>query len=716
MWKLLERRAAAREAAPGAAAEEGPAVAAPAGPAVEAPAGAGAAPVAPAGPAGAAAAPAAPAAPAGGTAAVAGRGGLGRRHAVRLAIGKSRKTAQRRQSECTAAIAVANPNLANRVSRNVWGFHSNLQPTVTSGTTLGAGATMTVRKADQHARDRRRGVVSHMFAVRQQLKTKLTNASTMLFTEVQDDASVWVREEGSSRDKAVRKDREQRNSRLRPGMKNKKTGRNKCYQIMNNVQHVAFRRDVAGGGQSWASIQIHSPATVLPGTNWATLLDRKRRWSLASGGNVGRHLRRRTDAAGPADADLQDTVSGMRTVIQVCVNDAANVNDCMARVEQDDLIAQRTATAFRMHQDSYCMGHQGCLVTRPVYEAQTELPTVIVRLGHILQGAIAMARFLVAVDAVVEECFQFREVFQLPPETAEWRETALSILEPSIAAGQLTQADADEIVDHDNCLWSAVNYTHYCRGQAECKSHCADARQALEKAKSLTRSSLSGGCPIALLYRWKHMPAAMSFAGRGRGEHDVLPRALQRMWSTSALEEAVLAAELATNVDELSYATKTATKAASVMRFFAADVRGARLLRGEILAGPAQAFISQVMAADKASVALADAEVFGASAASTLEAFTECQRRHYRFISGENGLRAVESYTEMICNLQSHHWRKARMSSEELLDSAWLAVSPMANIWRRAVHYFEDPRWHVYKACTADGERFLFKTSGLLKS
>ena len=341
-----------------------------------------------------------------------------------------------------------------------------------------------------------------------------------------------------------------------------------------------------------------------------------------------------------------------------------------------------------------------------------DLSTITVRLGHILQGSKAMTAFLNALDAVVDECFKFRLVSELPDEAKEWREDAAWILQPSVDAGLLTPEDADAILCHDNCDWRDVDWTHHCLGPFRCKAKCRSEQDSKEHAKQLTRTNFSGGCPIALLYRWKLMNEALAFNLKARGEHELGPRALQRMWSTKALAEAVVAAEMARNVDELSFATKAAAKAASCMRFFEADTGAMMLIRGFVISSPLQIYLSRTQRADKLVQRLTAAVISDPESPTTQAAFTECVRINFSFVSGAYGKDVVESYTKMLSDFRSDEWRTRRMPEDALLASAWVALVPMARAWARLVHYFEDPRFLLFGAVTPDrGHSFTFNAA-----
>ena len=92
-------------------------------------------------------------------------------------------------------------------------------------------------------------------------------------------------------------------------------------------------------------------------------------------------------------------------------NDSANVNDNISAAEQRAVISMRRAAApgnerkFGLHLDVHCMGHQFCLLARPVYEGIGDLSSIITRLSHVLQSNRAETGRLDAMDAHIEKVF-----------------------------------------------------------------------------------------------------------------------------------------------------------------------------------------------------------------------------------------------------------------------------------------------------------------------
>ena len=153
----------------------------------------------------------------------------------------------------------------------------------------------------------------------------------------------------------------------------------------------------------------------------------------------------------------------------------------------------------------------------------------------------------------------------------------------------------------------------------------------------------------------------------------------------------------------------TAAKAASVLRFFAGGSGKRHIKRALILTAPAQGYLNRVMMADEASCKLASAEA--AALASSVEGATaRAMRRNYSFVSGMAGRRAVASYTDLLFDLGHDSWQT--LPVPDRLSAAVTLLRPLADLWRRGVFYFLDPRYKVFGACTYDGARIFIYVAG----
>ena len=85
------------------------------------------------------------------------------------------------------------------------------------------------------------------------------------------------------------------------------------------------------------------------------------------------------------------------------------------------------------------------------------------------------------------------------------------------------------------------------------------------------------------------MNRALAYTLRGRGQHDILFRALVKMWTTKDVEEAERKIASAASLEEVAYSLKTAAKASSVIRCFHNDLSCDVLISGFVTSQPLQA-------------------------------------------------------------------------------------------------------------------------------
>ena len=309
-------------------------------------------------------------------------------------------------------------------------------------------------------------------------------------------------------------------------------------------------------------------------------------------------------------------------------------------------------------------------------ESMPDLPSTITRLGHILAGGRQKRFFDDAIGKVIDQIFDFRLVQQLPPEHAAWRESAAWVLQASACSMDLSPIDIENILAHANGRWQDARYTHWCLG-SRCPSGCRDAAHSKQLAKDLAKVSLPG-CPLALLYRWKHMDRALGFLARGVAQNGLLPRALRLMWSQQAVDQAAAEAENALSIDELPYTTKTTVKAGAVLRYFHNHPDSMDVYRCLVLMQPLQIYLNQVMKADSACEKLGRALAVNPASEETADLQKACQKLNYKFVSGMNGKRVVAAYSAMILNLLDERWYRKVLGEESILECALMAIRSAA--------------------------------------
>ena len=178
--------------------------------------------------------------------------------------------------------------------------------------------------------------------------------------------------------------------------------------------------------------------------------------------------------------------------------------------------------------------------------------------------------------SIVDTDFRYELVSDMPLEAAAWREYAASIMAHTAVALDLNQEQIDAILAGDNGNWKERRIMHYCLDQGRCPLKCngspAKAKAAL---KTLLVLSICQWNEKPLLYRWKGVERANAVALRGRKQHDLLRRGLQKTWPSSVLRQAEREAALHGEAG-VPDGIKTAVRASSILKFVEDDIDGAK--------------------------------------------------------------------------------------------------------------------------------------------
>ena len=133
-----------------------------------------------------------------------------------------------------------------------------------------------------------------------------------------------------------------------------------------------------------------------------------------------------------------------------------------------------------------------------------------------------------------------------------------------------------------------------------------------------------------------------------------------------------------------------------------------QLLRARAFAGPLARYLNQVSQADKATSAMLTSESFAADAPDAAACSLKCLHTNYKFTSGRNGRACLARYTALITDLDSHR-PKVRVTMDDVLKGAVVAIQTVAQAYKRLVFYFGDPRWMMFEATTmGDGMTFAY--------
>ena len=496
------------------------------------------------------------------------------------------------------------------------------------------GHVFSLDKRQSHSRYREYALSWHTRLVRERLKDCVDGASVLICSAVCDDATMWCRLPPDQTAKAAAERRFSLRVRAaavtgrkvrRPGKQISASGRSKASTCQSLVQQLYVKR----AGSSPTAIEIVSPCVTVPQANWRTLQHRKHRWLTWTGNAVGEVYRGDTRAN-------NDAFNSVPAIVMLSTNDAASTNRNIRAVEEMNC---KNATSsvderWRIHYDIHCLGHQIVLPTRAAGDMCSNLPTILVRLAHILSTSTQATKFCEALDGEVAQHYDHREVLELPcdPQYLLSRRRARFMLEKSMVSMDFDKCILEDVYTFFNGKWDTVAITHFCLA-GQCPFRCRSAADGRQRAQRMVRLAVGQTPAVPLAYRWKGMERAAGWALRARGLHEIGIRSLKRMWSKKDLLQAAADAERAKTVGELSFQTRTALNASSVLQFAELDKENMQLVKFHLVTGPLQAFLSQVQAVDKSVCSSVIEMQFQPDGERARELRADCIQRNHAFIS-----------------------------------------------------------------------------------
>jgi hypothetical protein len=352
-----------------------------------------------------------------------------------------------------------------------------------------------------------------------------------------------------------------------------KRGKNVHLPVLNSVETVHIRRRF-GEDEVLASAAVITPAQVLPKSNTATIRERWGQWAALSARDPGDHL-----CGGEA---LRLARKSVPWITLVYSRDNLIVNDCHVGLDARYTAALDAAGDDQAREtailDVRCVGHSSVLAMRPMIECFAGVPSHLIRLGHALESGRQAAAFDEAISAEIDEFFKFRLCVELPAAWHAWRRKSARVLELSRPALDLSPQQEQIILDADNGSWEVVEgdeesllVTHWCVGRL-CSLGCKSAASSKRAVKAAILLSLGGTAVVPLLYRWKYFEKALGKSYRGRKQHDLHLRALQRMFPPSVVAAAAAAmAGDAVAESENAQKTKTNIRGGKVVAFMQSD-------------------------------------------------------------------------------------------------------------------------------------------------
>ena len=408
-------------------------------------------------------------------------------------------------------------------------------------------AAPTVKPTSQAAELRDRGVFSHVVAQARGLAEFIhpsgdgaDDVEFVFMTVNHDDASMWVQKPATAG----------RGATGPIGMLERRLnmrGKNVHLPALNQVQHVFTQRRVAAavegeGGDPQTLLcgaEVHTPATILPAANTATIRHHLVEWQVASAEGTGHKVD--PDPARP----LSRAISEAPWLLSVYTQDNLTLNSCITALEER-LLSLNSSVNLRRDAGQAtqlvlsCHGHSCVLCMRALIDSG-KVADKLVRLAGQLESGRRQVDLVRAVEAEVKDRFRYVLVRELPEEVSRWKAKSLELLQLSRCARDLTLEDEAMIV-RVGSNWDAREIVHMC--PPDCEMGCRRQRP-VERAKFALRytqracvACVAGKVTKPLKYRWKGFEEAAGWTVRGRRMHDLLRAAFTRIYPRSVVDKA----------------------------------------------------------------------------------------------------------------------------------------------------------------------------------
>ena len=551
-------------------------------------------------------------------------------------------------------------------------------------------------KRRERGRIRDRALCAHRDLVCERMPAYVAGAEVLLCSAVSDDATMWCRlpADAAGRAAVLQRNASRARGAARAGLRRKwrrtpkvltAIGRNKAATCVTCVQHLFCLR-----GGALSGVEITSPCQTVPRANWKTLQSRKHQWAVWNGCSVGQRYHHPL-------FDVDGIFQAIPVIVMLSTNDAAPTNvNIRAFEEQNCQTSTVRGSQWRFHFDLSCLGHQVTLPARAAASLTGDLDTILVRLGHVLSTSTQTSKLLRACDAEVDQWYEHKHALALPTDEDYIRERSHfhMLLRASMVSMDFDELDAQDVFDFFNGSPSSLEITHIClRGHSICRFGCDSPEDGKRKAKLCVRKCVGTGPVLALAYRWQGMERACGWLARCRAPHDILARAMRRMWSKSDMEKAQELVDRANNVQDLSFEVKTTINASSILRFCDQDKHGEQVIKFLMATTPMQEFLNKVQAVDKSVCDLATELEYDPRASTSTELLDKCVRRNLDFVSGENGNETLRKYAALLQDMEGGFWKLWSFGDASKFKLVLALVRIIADVWRRLVFYFEQSRF-----------------------
>ena len=518
-----------------------------------------------------------------------------------------------------------------------------------------------------------------------------------------DDASMWVRDPASKRDRELGL----RTEGTRINAKLWKRGKNVHLPVCTQTEDIFVRHtDCIDGSSTLRGASLHSPSQVLVEANTGAIRNRWKRWTAVSPHGLGSMF--------DPDRVLASAFLNLEAWVTVVVaEDNLNLNDCIMGMEESAVLSgltsglQTVATSMSYFHLS-CHGHSAVLCTKQVTERVDDLPGEMVRMGHLHESGKTSNEHLAILKDLVGQRFRFMPVHVLPTNFDAWQAKTAHILKLTRPALDLTPMDEEFIMAIDNGDWDDALIYHWCLGptcQANCGGVPDEAKRLMVDAIAL---SIGAPTETPLTYRWKGVEKFAAKLYRGRRQHDLWLESHKRLWpaakvraAEAALESSIDRDGAAANSNIVRY--KQQMRGGKTVAFLESDPRALKLERLLVLNVGIQAYWNKCFAADAAASSyskslqfLSESDV--GSGEDLRVARAQCISRNLHILSGSAGLEALALYSRFFF-FSDAVWGDWRLDSAQRFDVCLDLICVMEDVAHRLVFKLGVPKLEIFEVC-----------------
>lgn len=168
-----------------------------------------------------------------------------------------------------------------------------------------------------------------------------------------------------------------------------------------------------------------------------------------------------------------------------------------------------------------CAVHQLALARKPLLLGIPQFWSSITRLTHLFEVHSFRVHLRAAIVAVICNSFSYIPVATLPDQADEWkeirRECCGMVTDQATGFNKKRLELHQQLMRYDNGDTELPTFTHFCVGSC-CTGETHDEKATFARLQVIRYYLLlfSFGCPVPLLYRWKHAHRALRFCRESR--------------------------------------------------------------------------------------------------------------------------------------------------------------------------------------------------------